>query len=108
MLREIVELQSVTDKFFIRAFVAMQYFGYLRRDPDTIGYNNWDAFDRGSEQLPAHDLRLYLFRRIPSPTVKCLTTDNTDHSLPLFIPKTRSKNAATAALTFTRFACRMK
>jgi hypothetical protein len=23
-----------------RAFVAMQYFGYLRRDPDTIGYNN--------------------------------------------------------------------
>jgi hypothetical protein len=41
VLREIVELQSVTDKFFIRAFVAMQYFGYLRRDPDTIGYNNW-------------------------------------------------------------------
>jgi len=41
VLREIVELQSVTDKFFIRAFVAMQYFGYLRRDPDTTGYNNW-------------------------------------------------------------------
>jgi hypothetical protein len=41
VLREIVELQSVTDKFFIRAFVAMQYFGYLRRDPDTIGFNNW-------------------------------------------------------------------
>jgi hypothetical protein len=41
LLREIVELQSVTDKFFIRAFVAMQYFGYLRRDPDAIGYNNW-------------------------------------------------------------------
>jgi len=41
VLREIVELQSVTDKFFIRAFVAMQYFGYLRRDPDTIGFDNW-------------------------------------------------------------------
>lgn len=41
VLREIVELQSVTDKFFIRAFVAIQYFGYLRRDPDTIGYDNW-------------------------------------------------------------------
>jgi hypothetical protein len=41
VLREIVELQAVTDKFFIRAFVAMQYFGYLRRDPDTIGFNNW-------------------------------------------------------------------
>jgi Calx-beta domain len=43
VLREIVELQSVTDKFFIRAFVAMQYFGYLRRDPDTIGFGNWVA-----------------------------------------------------------------
>lgn len=41
VLREVVELQTVTDKFFIRAFVAMQYFGYLRRDPDTIGYDNW-------------------------------------------------------------------
>ncbi len=41
VLRETVERQSVTDKFFIRAFVAMQYFGYLRRDPDTIGYDNW-------------------------------------------------------------------
>ena len=41
VLREIVESQSVTDKFFIRAFVAMQYFGYLRRDPDTVGYDNW-------------------------------------------------------------------
>jgi hypothetical protein len=43
VLREIVELPSVTDKFFIRAFVAMQYFGYLRRDPDTVGYDNWVA-----------------------------------------------------------------
>ena len=43
VLREIVELQSVTDKFFIRAFVVMQYFGYLRRDPDTIGFDNWVA-----------------------------------------------------------------
>ncbi len=43
VLREIVELKAVEDRFFIRAFVAMQYFGYLRRDPDTIGYNNWVA-----------------------------------------------------------------
>jgi len=41
VLREIVESKPVEDQFFIRAFVAMQYFGYLRRDPDTIGYNNW-------------------------------------------------------------------
>jgi uncharacterized repeat protein (TIGR01451 family) len=41
VLREIVESKAVEDQFFIRAFVAMQYFGYLRRDPDTVGYNNW-------------------------------------------------------------------
>ena len=41
VLREIVESAAVEDKFFIRAFVAMQYFGYLRRDPDTTGYDNW-------------------------------------------------------------------
>jgi len=41
VLREIVESKAVEDKFVTRAFVAMQYFGYLRRDPDTIGYNNW-------------------------------------------------------------------
>lgn len=41
VLREIVELQTVFDKFLIRGFVTMEYFGYLRRDPDTIGYKNW-------------------------------------------------------------------
>jgi len=41
VLREIVESKAVEDQFFIKAFVAMQYFGYLRRDPDAIGYNNW-------------------------------------------------------------------
>jgi hypothetical protein len=41
VLREIVELKAVEDRFFNRAFVAMQYFGYLRRDPDTTGYNGW-------------------------------------------------------------------
>jgi hypothetical protein len=41
VLRNIVESQVVQDKFFNRAFVTMQYFGYLRRDPDTIGFQNW-------------------------------------------------------------------
>ncbi|HEX5603675.1 MAG TPA: DUF4214 domain-containing protein, partial [Pyrinomonadaceae bacterium] len=41
LLSAIVQSEAVEDKFFIRAFVAMQYFGYLRRDPDTIGYDNW-------------------------------------------------------------------
>jgi len=41
VLRNIAESQVVGDKFFNRAFVSMQYFGYLRRDPDTIGFQNW-------------------------------------------------------------------
>ena len=41
VLREIVELQAVANRFFNRAFVAMQYFGYLRRDPDVVGFQNW-------------------------------------------------------------------
>ena len=41
VLRNIVESQAVADKFFNRAFVTMQYFGYLRRDPDTVGFQNW-------------------------------------------------------------------
>ncbi len=40
VLREIVENTVVTQKFFNQAFVVMQYFGYLRRDPD-IAYLNW-------------------------------------------------------------------
>jgi uncharacterized protein DUF4214 len=40
-LRNIVESQVVFDKYIINSFVDMEYKGYLRRDPDTIGYNNW-------------------------------------------------------------------
>jgi hypothetical protein len=41
VLRNIVESQAVANHFFNPAFVTMQYFGYLRRDPDTIGFQNW-------------------------------------------------------------------
>jgi subtilisin family serine protease len=41
VLRNIVESQAVSDRFFTRAFVSMQYFGYLRRDPDSVGFQNW-------------------------------------------------------------------
>jgi hypothetical protein len=44
--RTVIESQPVFDKFFNRGFVSMQYFGYLRRDPDTIGFKNWvDTLD---------------------------------------------------------------
>jgi uncharacterized protein DUF4214 len=41
VLRNVIESSAVFDKFFNRGFVTMQYFGYLRRDPDTIGFQNW-------------------------------------------------------------------
>lgn len=41
VLRTVIESAVVFNKFFNRGFVTMQYFGYLRRDPDTIGFANW-------------------------------------------------------------------
>lgn len=41
VLRTVIESSAVFDRFFNRGFVSMQYFGYLRRDPDTIGFQNW-------------------------------------------------------------------
>ncbi|HSP62659.1 MAG TPA: hypothetical protein VLQ90_06735 [Pyrinomonadaceae bacterium] len=39
-LRQIVESNEVSAKYFNQAFVVMEYFGYLRRDPDAL-YQNW-------------------------------------------------------------------
>jgi glucose/arabinose dehydrogenase len=44
ILRAVVEDPGVYAKEFNEAFVAMQYFGYLRRDPDPNGYRNWLAY----------------------------------------------------------------
>jgi hypothetical protein len=40
VLRMISESQQVYDKYYNEAFVVMQYFGYLRRDPDAL-FINW-------------------------------------------------------------------
>jgi glucose/arabinose dehydrogenase len=40
VLRAVAESQEVYQKYFNQAFVVMQYFGYLRRDPDAL-YLNW-------------------------------------------------------------------
>lgn len=55
VLRAVAENQNLVNAEFNRAFVLMQYFGYLRRDPnqgpdtDFSGYNFWlnklDAFN---------------------------------------------------------------
>ena len=34
MLRQVAESTEVYNKYYNPAFVIMQYFGYLRRDPD--------------------------------------------------------------------------
>ncbi|HEX8070054.1 MAG TPA: Calx-beta domain-containing protein [Pyrinomonadaceae bacterium] len=41
VLRAIVESREVGEREFNNAFVAMQYYGYLRRSPDQTGYNSW-------------------------------------------------------------------
>ncbi|HKP71712.1 MAG TPA: GDSL-type esterase/lipase family protein [Pyrinomonadaceae bacterium] len=40
-LMAVVEHPAVFAKEYNSAFVAMQYFGYLRRDPDADGFNAW-------------------------------------------------------------------
>jgi hypothetical protein len=41
VLRRVVENQNFMRSTFNEAFVMMQYFGYLRRDPDEAGYQFW-------------------------------------------------------------------
>ena len=40
-LRQVAESNSVTQAELNPSFVLMQYFGYLRRDPDASGYDFW-------------------------------------------------------------------
>ena len=41
VLRRIVEHAAFDRKVFNEAFVTMEYFGYLRRDPDEAGFQFW-------------------------------------------------------------------
>jgi len=41
VLRKVSENAAFGQREFNRAFVLMQYFGYLRRDPDSSGFNFW-------------------------------------------------------------------
>ena len=41
VLRKVSERAELKVREFNAAFVAMEYFGYLRRDPDNAGYNQW-------------------------------------------------------------------
>jgi hypothetical protein len=41
VLRSVAESTTLHDREFNAGFVTMEYFGYLRRDPDTNGFNFW-------------------------------------------------------------------
>ena len=41
ILRKVSEAEELQTREFNAAFVTMEYFGYLRRDPDTAGFNFW-------------------------------------------------------------------
>jgi uncharacterized protein (TIGR03118 family) len=41
VLRAIAETEELQTREFNTAFVTMEYFGYLRRDPDTAGFTFW-------------------------------------------------------------------
>ena len=61
-LRAFIEQKVVFDAFFFRAFVAMQYFGYLLRDPEDAGYNDWvDVLTNGRGNIPPGDFRHLIF-----------------------------------------------
>jgi parallel beta-helix repeat protein len=40
-VREVIEIQAFKDAEYNPSFVLMQYFGYLRRDPEQAGYDFW-------------------------------------------------------------------
>ncbi|HEX8634718.1 MAG TPA: hypothetical protein VF703_11275 [Pyrinomonadaceae bacterium] len=48
VLRKIVESAELEAKEFDPAYVAMQYYGYLRRAPEEEGYNNWLTYLRAN------------------------------------------------------------
>ncbi len=41
VLLEVIEIEELKTREYNRAFVLMQYFGYLRRNPDPNGYEFW-------------------------------------------------------------------
>jgi len=45
VLRSVAENANLTNRDFNKAFVLMQYFGYLRRDPDAAPDTNFDGYN---------------------------------------------------------------
>jgi len=61
-LRSVIESGSVFNKMYNDAFVLMQYYGYLRRNPDDAPDNNFAGYDfwltkLNNFSLPGEDMR---------------------------------------------------
>jgi hypothetical protein len=52
VLRAVVTSDEISAREYNGAFVAMQYYGYLRRAPETDGYNAWlKVINEDSQQV---------------------------------------------------------
>jgi hypothetical protein len=65
VLARVVEDERFKQKEFAPAFVLMQYFGYLRRDPDQEGFNYWlsKLNENGGDYRRAEMVRAFLVSR---------------------------------------------
>ena len=55
-MQSVIESGAGYNAMYNQAFVGMQYFGYLRRDPDQSGFNFW-LTKVNSVSLPNEDMR---------------------------------------------------
>ncbi|HEX8560253.1 MAG TPA: DUF4214 domain-containing protein [Pyrinomonadaceae bacterium] len=62
VLRKVVEHPALDRRLFNEAFVRMQYFGYLRRDPDPEGFRFWlDKLERfGGDYIAAEMVKAFI------------------------------------------------
>jgi hypothetical protein len=62
VLRAFLESPEVYERFIYRGFVTMQYFGYLRRDPEPNGWNAWvNVLTNGAGSIAPGDYRTLIF-----------------------------------------------
>jgi hypothetical protein len=61
ILRTIVETSASLNQFLVDGTVAIQYFGFLRRDPDTIGYQNNLATLRSDPNNLRHMIFIFIY-----------------------------------------------
>ena len=66
-LQKVADTRSVFNAAYNRAFVLMEYFGYLRRDPDAAGFQFWlnklDSVSAAGEDVRDPEVALARIRR---------------------------------------------